>query len=408
MTGPSIPATDAATPRKHRRGRPGIALAFIAAALAAGGGAVWYLSRGEPLPRGVSQEQYDSAETRLRTAVGRNPDRLDILSLLGEVAVGEGRLETAVACFREIPSRHPKYGLSARLQENQVLLRLNRAREAERSLRAYLALAAGNSRVPGEHLAVARRSLAYLFSVELRFEDRKAILADLHAAGAADVYDSKQYYFPSLLISRSAFGKEKLEAFLRHDPGDPVLKTALGRYETGAGDLDAARATLTDVARSRPGDLACVAALLECHFEADERRPFADLAKSLPDFHAGEPWLLTQLRGQFALQESRPDDALRYFERVLEQDPANPICRMGLARAYGASGRAAEREEALRRSLVLSEIRVSLSGVTEEDPQAAMDLASRCDRAGLTEAAETFRGHAERIARTGRAASTAE
>lgn len=386
--------TAPAHPRR-RAGRfvtAGIAVAVIAI------GAWQFLGSG-PLPEGVSREEYAAAERRIRESFRREPTRVAVFSFLGERAAAEDRLAVAVACFREVPSDDPSYGLSARLQEGQSLLALDRAREAEEALREYLSLAAKADRVPSEHIAEARRALAYILSVELRFEERKPILAALHASGLANVNDSKQYHFPTLLISRSAFGRGKLRRFLEQDPTEPRLIAARGRYEAGSGDLDAAKETLEGLFRLRPDDLACAAALLECCYEADDLKRFGEVAKSLPGYAAGEPWLLTQMRGQHAILDGWPEDAVEAFARVLAEDPANPVCRMGLARAFGGSGRPAEREKALKISLALSRIRVGLPKVTESDPAAALDLAAECETAGLSDAAVMFRGHAERIAR---------
>ena len=49
------------------------------------------------------------------------------------------------------------------------------------------------------------------------------------------------------------------------------------------------------------------------------------------------------------------------------------------------------------RSVLLSQIRVSLSKVTENDPAACRELVSTCEQIDYPEAAEAFRKHAERI-----------
>jgi predicted Zn-dependent protease len=349
------------------------------------------------LPEGVSFEDYSRAERRYREANRRRPDRLDVLTMAGELAVAEGRLADAAASFRAIPSTEKKYGMSARLQEGQVLVRLNQARQAERSFREYLELAAGNPSVPAEHIVAARKWLGYLFSVELRSEERNALLAEVHEEGLADVFDSKQFYFPNLLLWHTATGRRRLTEFLDEDPGDPVLRLAEGRYLTAEGRLDEALALLEDLREERPDDRYRAAALLECLFERNDWDAFSRIVRSLSEYERDEPWLLTRMRGEFALHERNWDAAVLEFERVLEADPANPWSHMGLARAVGELNRLEAREEEQRTSLVLSRIRVSLVTVTEDDPQAALELASKCDEAGLPEAAATFRRHASRI-----------
>jgi predicted Zn-dependent protease len=103
------------------------------------------------------------------------------------------------------------------------------------------------------------------------------------------------------------------------------------------------------------------------------------------------------MRGELALHEQLWARAAKYFELVLSADPANPWGHMGLARAYGEMNRPQDREEMQRRSLGLSRIRVSLANIQEDRPAAVRTLSRTCEEIGLTEAAATFRRHAERI-----------
>lgn len=382
-----------------RRRRAGLTIFSLIAAGCAALGA-WSLLHGTDLPEGVSPEEYAAAERQFREKYGVAPDRLDVLSLAGELAWREERLETAAACFREIPSDDRKYGPSARLQQAQVLVKLKRADEAERNFREFLALSAKSSATPRAHIVTAYKWLTYLLSVELRFEERKDVLAEMHARGLADVYDSKQLYFPHLLIWHTSSGSRPVAEFLEEDPENPRLRIAMARYLTFEGKLDESRAILEQLRRERPKDPACAAALLECFFEGNDWEQFTAVAGSLPEYTASEPWLLTWMRGEFALHQERWQDAATHFERVLQSDPTNSSCNMGLARAGAELGRDEAHQEALRRSLVLSRIRANLGNTTEHNPEAALELASECDQLGLQDAAETFRRHARRIEQT--------
>jgi predicted Zn-dependent protease len=371
-----------------------VALLIVVGGLTAAGLQMWRPAGN--LPPGLLMDEYTQAEQRYREMYRRKPGRTDVLSLAGELAVKDNRLANAVSCFRAIPTADPRYGLSARLQEGQVLLRLNRALDAEKSFREYLAQAAHNPR-GSDHVAIARKWLAYLLSVELRQEERKILLSEIHAEGGADVYDSKQYFFPNLLLWHTSTGRRRLTEFLAEDPENPMLRTAEGRYLTAEGRLDEALALLEELGDERPQDPACIAALLECCFERNDWEGFAQVARLMPEFEQGEPWLLTRMRGERALHERTWEEAVRQFARVLESDPANPWSHAGLARAYAELGQTRKRDEEQRRSLVLSRIRVSLVTVKEDDGDAAVELASKCAEIGLDEAADVFRGHAARI-----------
>ena len=109
--------------------RARIALLLIAA-LVATAAVIWYQTR-PTLPEGVPAEEYERAARQFRQRYGRSPERVDVLSLLGEQYVAAGRPEHAALCFAQIPNSHPRYGASSRLQAAQVFVRLNRVADAE-------------------------------------------------------------------------------------------------------------------------------------------------------------------------------------------------------------------------------------------------------------------------------------
>lgn len=380
--------------------RTAVRFAAAIGALAVLAGIAWFVAKPSRLPEGVSRDDYDAAARKFREVYGRSPGRLDVLSLAGELAVGDGRLETAAACFSEIPDADRRYGPSARLQGGQVLLKLNRAAEAEANFREFLSLASHRPSLAREHVAGARRLLSYVLSVEIRLEERRPVLAEMHADGQADVFHSKQLYFPHLLIWHSTTGRRRLPDWLDEDPANPRLREAEGRYLTAEGRLDEARAWLDDLHSEVPESLTCAAALLECLFESNDWENFSGLARSLPDYTPGQPWLLTRMRGELALHTKDWPAAVRHFESLLADDPANPWCQMGLARAYAALDRPGDRDRAQRRALVLSRIRVHLLNVEDDDPGPLLVLAGLCDEIGFEAAAETFRRHAEGLRST--------
>jgi tetratricopeptide (TPR) repeat protein len=383
-----------------RRTRRGWWLGLAAVGLGAAAFAAWQLTRGPLLPAGISAEEYAEAARRYADLYGHEPSRMDVLSVLGEMAIGAERMTEAVACFREIPSADPMYGPSARLQEGQALATLRHADAAERSLREFLRLTARDPDVPVAHLVGAYKWLTYLLSVQLRFEDRRDVLDEMHARGLADVYDSKQRFFPHLLIWHSTTGREPLGEFLRNDPDDPRLRVALARYRVYEGELAEAQELLESFHRERPHDLDGTAALLECYFEQDDWTRFGRVAGSLPAYQAGEPWLLTRMRAQWALHEQQWEAAIAHFQQVIDNDPSNPWCHMGLAEAWGELGRERERQEALARSRIIAGVRVNLYNVTGTDAQASIDVARACEEIGFESAAAVFRQHARRIERS--------
>lgn len=359
----------------------------------------WSVTRPD-LPAGVTQSDYDVAIQQFSKTHRTPGNHADIVMLLGELAVADGRLDIARSCFQAIPSTDTTYGPSARLQEAQVALRLNLARDAEGNFREFLALASRRDDVNPSHAIVAHNWLAYILSVELRIEERKVVLVELHRRGAASVYHSKQLYLPHLLIWPSPVGRRKLEAFREQDASDRKLLVAWGRYLTAEGLPEEARSLLAPLHEQDPRNLQYAAALLEACYEQNDWKGFAVVYGPLPAYRDFEPWLLTRLRGQFALHQQNWTEAILQFERVLAVDPADPIAHASLAKSYAALGRVQERDRWLASSAALARMRVDLVSVTETDADAAAALAAQCSQAGLTEAAEVFERHAMRIARS--------
>lgn len=352
--------------------------------------------RSTPLPEGISPDEYAAAAEKFRSLYKKEPDRLDVLSLAAELAVAESRPEDAVACFAEIPSSHPRYGLAARRQEGHVLLELNRAREAEASLRAYLALAAHSRDVRPMDVYAARSRLAFLLSVELRLEERQSLLASAHESGTVDVFNSKQYFFPHLLIWNSKTGSDRLDKFLEVDPDNRHLRLAHARYLIAQGELEQALAGLKKLVAEDASDLAVAAAVLACHFEADDWDAFAESLKSIPKYRIGEPWLLTRMRGHFALEQKKWDLAVTRFKQVLAADRTNPSAQSAIVKAFRGLNQTENADVAMARSAVIAKIRAGL--VREE---ALDELAANCEEIGMPDAAETFRRHADTLKREG-------
>lgn len=365
-------------------------------AVAAAGVAFW-LARPEPLPEGVTPEQFAKAAEQFRNQYEREPNRMDVLSFAGELAVADGRNEDAAACFAAIPSEHPEYGSSARLQEGHVLLQLDRADDAEKSLREFLTLAARTPGVVPEHVFSARKQLAFLLSVELRFEERQAVLRAAHEGGAVDLFDSKQLFFPHLLLWNSETGSKRLARFLKVDPTNRILRIAQARYIASRGQLEEAMPQLDGVLGEDPMNVRAVSALLECFFLADDWVKFNDLYKMFPDYQVAEPWLMTRMRGHWEMHNKEWEKAAERFRQVLAADSTNPWAQSGLARALKEMGEAEAAEAAASRSAIIAKIRVDLARGNEKEP--LEELAEDCEKIGLPEAAAVFRQHAKSFQR---------
>ena len=176
----------------------GRSIIFVVIAVAAVVMFAFYPS-GPQIPEGLHEREYRLAANRFQNQFKRTPTHVEILMTAGELSVNRDP-EASLAAFRAVPGDHPEFGSSARLQEGQILVRLNRAEAAEKAFLEFLSLAEGNSETPAAHLLTAWKWLAFIYTVELRLDERHRILDRIHESGLQDIGDSKQLCCPRLLI----------------------------------------------------------------------------------------------------------------------------------------------------------------------------------------------------------------
>lgn len=331
---------------------------------------------------------------------GTAPDRLDLLSVAGELALAENEYARAVACFQEIPTSHLRYGLAARLLEGTVRIDLHQAAAAEASLREYLIAVRKQEQFKINDVIGAYKWLNYLLSVELRLDERAEFLGELHRIGLADILDSKQLFFPNLLILNSPAGRKRIEEFLQQDPENLRLRIAKVRYQTLAGEFEQAIAQGEQLLRQEPTNREVLGVLLEALFEGAAEDRFREIATQLPPPAADDPSLLTRFRGEYALMEGKFEDAITRFQEVLARDPAHAPVQMSLATALQQAGRRDEHAQALKRASILAEIRVNLNNVQNDAVAATEDLVEKCQGIDYPLAASVFQSHAKVIAQS--------
>lgn len=351
------------------------------------------------LPESVSQAAMEETHREFVELFHREPDEADLLMALAETAARNEQPDVAIDCFERVPSDHIRYGASARFQEAEILLRANRVEKAEASFREFLTLQEGQPGSDRKYLRKARAWLAFIMTIELRFEERKLLLQQMIQNREFDVYDAKQLYFPSLSANYSTQISNRLDDFLEQAPTCRPLLVAQARYLVRQGKLDAADQLLQTIRLQYPTDSETIAATLECLFELADWKRFESVISAAPKFTPDEPWLLTQMRAEFARYSKDWSAAEKYFRKVLESDPANPTCHMGLASALFSLEKTDERKEIQDHSLILAKIRVYLSAVDQNSSGGLRALAKDAKSIGMFEAAESFELLADRVER---------
>jgi tetratricopeptide (TPR) repeat protein len=323
------------------------------------------------LPPGVSVDEYAAAKRRWEARFGRSAQPFDILANLADSFTAQEKLANAVACFDAIPTADPVYGLTARLEQAKLLIRLHRAADAEANLRELIDHVHEESRINPRQLVEALDLLRFLLEVELRFEERADILRVVHELGAAETFETLAYGFPSTLRWNGPQAVQWLETFWKADPGNIWLRVALGRYRTGEGRLDEARQILEQCRDEHPQSLTVGAAVIACYYEQNDWQSIRQVLEQLPPRSASDPWLLLRMRGHFHNREKQFAEAARCFEQALAGDPANAESLKGVAVAYEGLDRTEERAEALRKLQVMARLQSRLGSALSQEGEVA-------------------------------------
>jgi tetratricopeptide (TPR) repeat protein len=386
--------------RSQRRWMWGLAGLAVAAGLA-WLGVAWLSAQRRSLPAGITENEYARAAQSWKLRYRRKPGELDVLSWLAESAVAAGNLESAAACFERIPTSHPVYGRSARHQEGQVLQKLNRLCSAERNLREFIELETNspqpqNEQSQSELLVDAMQRLRSLLELELRFEERRALLQQMFQKRDGDLVETLMYLFPTQLRWNGRAAIARAEAALAADPDCFEVRRAIGRYRTGQGRLDESREILDGCLRERPGDLATYSYVLACEFERRGVKAIVEAVNRLPPPSDRDPWLLLELRGYVCNDQQRFAEALDCFERVLREDPVNSACHQGIATACQGIHDSERRSRELAITGILTRIQVRVVRLMqlEHPPETILEIAEMCEQLGLQE-------HTRRMARQG-------
>lgn len=378
------------SPDEHKRNRNWLLLLLCACIFVAVGGLILFRAMSVDMPTGVSESDYGEADAEFRRHFNRAGDKFDVLMTLAEIATKKKDFGKAISCYQRIPAEHVLYGPSSRYELAKLFAQTDQVQRAEDSFVEFLKLSESGIRLNESQVVHVRRWLSLILSVELRPEERRKVLQALVEDDQADVHDAKQYYFESLLKWQSAFGSGRIRDFLKLDPMNRHLRNAEARYLTGQGHLEEAWKRLTRLHFEDPGDLRTVAFLLECAYEMNDWSAFSTVLSEASEFREDEPWLLTQSRGQWALHQKEWPEAEKYFRHILEIDPPNATCLMGLTRALAGQGKTAESETLMQRSLLIAKLRVSLAAVSSDNPKAARDIANLSRQLGMEDAATIF------------------
>ncbi len=347
----------------------------------------WNCWNSVRLPAGIPVELYDREARDFRRSQRREPEPADVLFRLGMGRVGLKKWETAAACFAAIPQEHARYGPAAVFMRAQVLLQMDRLTESEQLFQSFLDREARSPSVwvTPDDVVQAKHYISRIYALEVRVEERCALLRDLMEQHVADRFDTLAACFPSLLEWSNPENAGRVESASRADPENVGLKSVLALYWLSLGRTDEARALVTTCREQAPDDPRVLAAWLAFQYEmADWNALSAGIAQLDPP-HEDDPWLLLKLRGQTLLHEGKHQAASDCFRCVLAGDPANAESHLGLARTALALNNSQERDRHLAAAQALARIQNRLGSAISKDgsPMAMAEIAELSWNIGL-------------------------
>lgn len=372
-------------------------LTWSAAVLLIGGigVAAWIGGKAQPLPAGVSASEFARVAQKLRRSRSQEPARTDVLFQLGLEHASHQQWESAASLFAIVSAENHRDSRQARYLQAQSVLQQDRLRESERLFRDYLADVPAPGSAPWRSAPSpadriqALHYLSYLLGVELRFDERRELLAELIEQGDADLFDTLARHFQSLMEWNNTHAVERLERACKSSPEDWQLQAVLARYWIAQGKLDQASRRLQTCRERLPHDLEIAAACLTCLEEQSDADGYARLAAELPPVTDADPVSLLRHRGQFALRQERLPEAENYFQRALARDPAQVGCRLGLGQVLLELNLPDRRKQELAVAQKLARIQNRLGWAASTTPPADVlfEIAQLSAEAGLHAAA---------------------
>lgn len=307
----------------------------------------------------IAQNKFQEGENLLKEGARKNPKRLELLTMLAEHYLRQGRRDEMRGVIEEI-GKHPGDFDHARLATGDVLLR---ADDKDAAIREYQEGAAEDAKDASAYLRRVRAVKLSQGKVVEAAEVNTRILnsdpkdSDARAMGAAFLLGKGE----------TARATSELQAILSKTPNNATATFHLGQAYLKNGDTDLARKQFEETIRLRPTDFAARLALAELQLAAGDFNASLENARqaALRDRSNVEARLIAvaAYRGQRKFDEAR-----RLLDSVLKVSPSSLDGLVQLGELNMAEKRFPEAEAAFRRAYALnpSDVR-ALRGIADSD-----------------------------------------
>ncbi len=317
------------------------------------------LARVETL---ADRGELDRAEALLDELRQIDPDNGTAWLYRGHLASQQGKLEAALAAWREVPDQPAERGGTARFLEATILLRQNAARQAESKLLQSTSL--------NPTYLQPRERLLTLYVLQLRRAATLRLLQQIQQLRRLSLDE---------LVLRSTAGEQITEvdqavgiltAFADSDPLDGHSRAALVKYLLLAERPAEIGKWLAELQPLASGDDDLLATCLEAHLALGQPQEAVGLlAGHGPD----ERWPASLWRqaGEIAEREGDFGRAAECWGRVVQRDPTDRQAHYRAGLLLGRLGRTENSQALLARAALLDQLRLQVM------------LAARADRRKL-------------------------
>ena len=295
--------------------------------------------------------QWGTTAQELHGLLAIEPDSDGAWLMLAETEFRRGQVDEALRCVSHVPSRSAN-GPAARLLEGTLLLNAGQASRAETVLNECLKLDPDN--------LDARRRLVFLYAIELRREELRQVLWELHELRALQTTDLVLLSGSTFIVWNAAEIAGMIERYAASDERDVAARVAAGRYRLRQNELDAARAILEEACRLAPNDEAPRAALADCLLDRGEFEELRQLIERIPPGRQPDAHFAF-CRGRIAEEADELDAAIEAYRVAVRSDEDDREANYRLGQLLVHTGRAPESERPLVRAQKLAERETLLS-----------------------------------------------
>jgi putative PEP-CTERM system TPR-repeat lipoprotein len=286
----------------------------------------------------LAEKEYARAALEFHNAAQAKPKSVEALYLLGETAMNQVLLPTAISFYRKAADLDPKYG-PAQLRLADLMLRTHNdqlTKEAESRIQKVLT---GNPEDDDALLALAT------IRVQLgKIEDAEKYLNEVVQRSPTNLKSAIALAQVKLAQKDYKGAEQVLKQTVERSPGSPDAVTALGALYAGTGRLPESEGMFRKAVLLDPRNAGALAALAELQMRMG--KPI-EAEKSYKAVAAIPGTGNTLAYALFLMRQNRRPESVLELERLSKANPNDRIARTALIAGYLATDRIASAESVL-------------------------------------------------------------